>query len=107
MARNGRASPNAMAPCALHRRQASVGSPRRRGALLRPSRRCRPPRRPRPLVAPSRAMAIIGVLILVSLYFVPTIVGVIRKVPNIGSIGVINFFLGWSIIGWVIALAMA
>jgi hypothetical protein len=46
-------------------------------------------------------------IVLIGLYLIPTIVGVIRKVPNIGSIVVINLFLGWSIIGWVVALAMA
>jgi hypothetical protein len=33
---------------------------------------------------------------LIGLYFAPTIVGAIRKVPNIGSVIVINLFLGWS-----------
>lgn len=46
-------------------------------------------------------------LVLLVLYFVPTIVGTVRKVPNIGSIAVLNFFLGWTLIFWVIALAMA
>jgi T4 superinfection immunity protein len=41
------------------------------------------------------------------LYFIPLIVAVVRKVPNVGSIGVINFFLGWTLVGWVVALAMA
>jgi hypothetical protein len=49
----------------------------------------------------------IGFLLLAGLYFTPLIVGVIRKVPNIGSILVINVFLGWSLIGWIVALAMA
>jgi hypothetical protein len=40
-------------------------------------------------------------------YFLPTIVAVVRKVPNIGSVIVINLFLGWTLIGWVVALAMA
>jgi hypothetical protein len=40
-------------------------------------------------------------------YFVPVIVGAIRKVPNVGSVFVINLFLGWTFIGWVVALAMA
>ncbi|HUJ92039.1 MAG TPA: superinfection immunity protein [Gaiellaceae bacterium] len=51
--------------------------------------------------------ALIVLLVGVSLYFVPTIVGVIRKVPNVGSVVVINLFLGWTLIGWVVALAMA
>jgi hypothetical protein len=41
------------------------------------------------------------------LYFLPTIIAVSRKVRNQGSVAVINFFLGWTLIGWVIALAMA
>jgi hypothetical protein len=43
----------------------------------------------------------------VCLYFLPTIIAVARKVRNQGSIGVINFLLGWTLVGWVIALAMA
>jgi hypothetical protein len=43
----------------------------------------------------------------VCLYFLPTIIAVARKVRNQGSIVVINFFLGWTLIGWVVALAMA
>jgi hypothetical protein len=49
----------------------------------------------------------LGVLILLAMYFIPTIVGAIRKVPNIGSIAVVNFFLGWTFVGWVVALAMS
>ena len=41
------------------------------------------------------------------LYFVPAIVAFVRKVPNQVSVLVINLFLGWSLIGWVVALAMA
>ena len=40
-------------------------------------------------------------------YFLPTIVAVVRKVANLGSVVVINFFLGWTLVGWVVALAMA
>lgn len=49
----------------------------------------------------------IGILFIAAMYFIPTIVGAIRKVPNIGSVIVINLFLGWTLIGWVVALAMA
>jgi hypothetical protein len=52
-------------------------------------------------------VAVFGLVFLVGLYFVPTIVAAIRKVPNVGSVIVINIFLGWSVIGWVVALAMA
>ncbi len=41
------------------------------------------------------------------LYFLPTIVAASRHVTNVGSVAVINLFLGWTFIGWVVALAMA
>jgi hypothetical protein len=60
------------------------------------------------LVAATGALAgLVFVLIGLSLYFLPAIVAVARKVPNTGSVIVIDFFLGWTFIGWVIALAMA
>lgn len=48
-----------------------------------------------------------GVLLLIALYFAPTIVAVGRKVVNTGSVIVVNLFLGWTLVGWVVALAMA
>lgn len=59
------------------------------------------------LIAGSGAGVGIVFLILVGMYFIPLIVAVMRKVPNVGSVGVLNFFLGWTLIGWVVALAMA
>jgi hypothetical protein len=41
------------------------------------------------------------------LYFAPAIIAHSRNVPNKGSVFVINLFLGWTFIGWVVALAMA
>lgn len=46
-------------------------------------------------------------IVILALYFVPSIVAYFRKVSNVGSIIVINAFLGWTLIGWVVALAMA
>lgn len=46
-------------------------------------------------------------LVVLALYFVPSIVAVARKVTHQGSVIVINLFLGWTFIGWVVALAMA
>lgn len=40
-------------------------------------------------------------------YMVPTIVADARKQPAIYSILVVNLFLGWSVIGFVVALAWA
>jgi hypothetical protein len=49
----------------------------------------------------------VAVAMIFALYFLPTIIGAIRKVPNVVSVFVINFFLGWTLVGWVVALAMA
>jgi hypothetical protein len=40
-------------------------------------------------------------------YMFPSSIAIVRKVRNVGSILVINFLLGWTLIGWVVALAMA
>ena len=39
------------------------------------------------------------------LYFLPVIVADRRKHQNTAAIGVINFFLGWTFLGWVLAFA--
>jgi hypothetical protein len=59
------------------------------------------------MVIASGGAAGIGILILIALYFLPTIVAASRKVVNLGSVVVINLFLGWTLVGWVVALAMA
>jgi hypothetical protein len=41
------------------------------------------------------------------MYFMPTISAYTRGVPNKGSVFVINLFLGWTFIGWVVAMGMA
>jgi hypothetical protein len=48
-------------------------------------------------------LLIIGAL----MYLLPTIIASSRHVRNVGSVAVINLFLGWTLIGWVVALAMA
>jgi Superinfection immunity protein len=40
-------------------------------------------------------------------YFLPAIVAFARSKRDAGSILVLNFFLGWTAIGWVIALVWA
>lgn len=51
--------------------------------------------------------AIVLIVIIVGCYFIPSIVGKVRNVTNIGSVFVINLLLGWTLVGWVVALAMA
>ncbi|EMK02286.1 superinfection immunity protein [Leptospira sp. B5-022] len=42
---------------------------------------------------------------LIGLYFVPTIVAIIKK-KNLILIPILNLFLGWTIIGWIVALIL-
>jgi prepilin signal peptidase PulO-like enzyme (type II secretory pathway) len=55
--------------------------------------------------------SVIGVLLLLSflfcIYFMPSIMACGRRHPNVTAIIVINLFLGWTFLGWVIALAWA
>ncbi len=48
----------------------------------------------------------IGIIVfLFILYFVPTMVAISRKHKQQNPISIINFLLGWTIIGWIICLA--
>jgi hypothetical protein len=46
-------------------------------------------------------------VLLVIVYFAPTLVARGRYHPQAGAITVVNVFLGWTLVGWVVALAMA
>lgn len=51
---------------------------------------------------------ILGIGFLLALlagYFAPTIVALVRRHPQQWAILAVDLFLGWTIIGWVIALA--
>lgn len=52
--------------------------------------------------------SIIGFVILwLALYFLPSIVAAVRKHRNESAIVALNIFLGWTVIGWVVALVWA
>jgi hypothetical protein len=44
---------------------------------------------------------------LTGLYLLPMLLAWARHVPDIGTIAVINILLGWTLAGWVVALALA
>lgn len=44
-------------------------------------------------------------IVIMTLYFLPTIIG--NRKRNANAIFVLNLFLGWTFIGWVIALVWA
>jgi hypothetical protein len=49
-------------------------------------------------------VGVVVFLILLAIYFLPTIIALLRRQPNTLAIFLLNFFLGWSFIGWVVAL---
>ena len=55
----------------------------------------------------SAGLGFVVIIVIIGVYMLPTIVGAVRKVVNIGSVFAINFLLGWTLIGWAVALAMA
>ncbi len=59
--------------------------------------------------APWHIMILLFLLAGFAAYWAPTIVAVIRRdqLPNVWSIVVIDFFLGWTLVGWLVALVMA
>lgn len=52
-------------------------------------------------------IALITPFIIIVGYFLPTVIALFRKSPNRTAIGVLNLFLGWTLIGWVVALMMS
>jgi apolipoprotein N-acyltransferase len=42
-----------------------------------------------------------------AIYFLPLIIAISARRKNVMAIFVVNFFLGWTLIGWVVALAWA
>jgi hypothetical protein len=41
------------------------------------------------------------------MYFGPTIIALARKHRSVLQIGLVNFFFGWTVIGWILALIWA
>lgn len=53
----------------------------------------------------AKMMACPFAIFIVGGYFVPLLIAIRRKHPQVAAIGAVNIFLGWSFVGWVIALA--
>lgn len=51
--------------------------------------------------------ALLDVLVVASIYLVPTAIGVWRHVVRVERVVIINVLLGWTVVGWFIALAMS
>ena len=47
------------------------------------------------------------IAVLFVMYWLPTIIAVLRRTPSALGVAAVNFLLGWTIIGWLVALIMA
>lgn len=47
------------------------------------------------------------ILTLFVMYWLPTIIAVFRHAPSALGVAMLNFFLGWTVIGWILALVWA
>ena len=50
---------------------------------------------------------IIVLIFLLAIYFIPTIVAFSRNKNNRTAIFVLNLFLGWTLVGWIVSLVWA
>ena len=50
---------------------------------------------------------VLGVILVLALYFLPAIVATRRGIPSSAGVFVLNLFLGWTIVGWIVALVWA
>ncbi len=47
---------------------------------------------------------VIMIIVAIAFYFIPSIIALIRWKKNLVAIIALNFFLEWSLIGWVVSL---
>lgn len=52
-------------------------------------------------------VGLVFLAVLVIVYFLPGIIATNREHASAGGIWVLNIFLGWTLLGWVVALAWA
>lgn len=50
---------------------------------------------------------LIWAMFMLGAYLTPSVLAVARKVRGPGQVVVVNVLLGWTIIGWIVALVMA
>ena len=50
---------------------------------------------------------LIALIIVAGMYFLPTIIAFNRNRHNKGAIFVLNLFLGWTVLGWVVSMVWA
>ncbi len=53
------------------------------------------------------AIVAAAVVVTLPLYFLPVLIAYLRPAPDRASVVIVSIFLGWTYVGWVIALALA
>jgi hypothetical protein len=56
---------------------------------------------------PTTSEIIVIFIVSIGVYFLPVWAAWAGHKRNIGAIGLLTFFLGWTVIGWVVALIWA
>lgn len=48
----------------------------------------------------------VGIMLVISVgfYIIPTVVAAVRKHQNVAAIAALNLLLGWTLLGWVVAM---
>jgi Superinfection immunity protein len=47
------------------------------------------------------------IVVVLGLYWLPSIIGYFRRVPSLVTVVVTNALLGWTVVGWLVSLSMA
>ena len=47
------------------------------------------------------------ILFWIALYWLPTLIAIVRQTHSALGVAMLNFFLGWTVIGWILALVWA
>ncbi len=47
------------------------------------------------------------ILFLIAMYWLPTLIAIVRQAPSALGVATLNFFLGWTVVGWLLALVWA
>lgn len=48
-----------------------------------------------------------GLILILAVYFLPTLIALSRKRDNSGAIFALNLFAGWTFFGWLVAIVWA
>jgi hypothetical protein len=56
-----------------------------------------------PALPPDDAAGIIPLLILLALYFLPTLRAYNRRATNLNAVFAYNLLIGWTVVGWIVA----